>query len=378
MLKEVLFISSGGPDFASEELWSRTAVDLARQGCLITASVMGWPADHWRTQHLRAEGVRVQVRPTRYQILERVWHRAASKGKTKAVIEIERIVKNNRPQLVVFSEYFAYPPIELLELCVYKKLPFVTIANGNYDEVWPYDPEAERYRDAFKEAVRCYFVSNATLLLTEKHIGCELPNAEVVWSQYNVDYNSSPVWPTLSSDGELRLACVARLDPPTKGQDILLEAIAKPVWAKRAWHLSVYGLGPKLHSLERLTSRLGLSNRVTFEGHVPVEKIWSSNHVLLMPSRHEGMPLAVVEAMLCGRPVLATDVGGNSEIVVDGVTGFLVGAPTVDSLAHGLDRMWANRMNLEIMGRTGAQRIRALVPENPIRVFANKIRGLPH
>ena len=52
-----------------------------------------------------------------------------------------------------------------------------------------------------------------------------------------------------------------------------------------------------------------------FAGHRPVEEIWASNHVLVMPSRAEGFPLAIVEAMLCARPVLASDVAGNSEIV---------------------------------------------------------------
>jgi glycosyltransferase involved in cell wall biosynthesis len=84
----------------------------------------------------------------------------------------------------------------------------------------------------------------------------------------------------------------------------------------------------------------------------------------------------IVEAMLCGRPVLATDVGGNSEIVVDGVTGFLAAAPTVGSVAQALERLWANRADLESIGKAGAKRIRGLVPANPIRVFSEKIEHL--
>jgi glycosyltransferase involved in cell wall biosynthesis len=138
----------------------------------------------------------------------------------------------------------------------------------------------------------------------------------------------------------------------------------------------LYGEGPRRNLLERLTSRLGLSDRVTFAGHVNVDEIWSSNQVLVLPSRYEGLPLVLVEAMLCGRPVLATDVGGNSEILVDGVTGFLTGAPTVAHVADGLERLWANRTNLENMGRAGAKRIRELVPADPIRVFSEKIMRL--
>ena len=369
----VFFISTMGAGDACEELWSRTAVDLARRGIPVSASVAGWSPDHWRVQYLRAAGVHVQLRPARYALWNRAWYHVFSRGKSKAFIEVEKLLREELPKLVVFSEGFAYPPIELIELCVSKDLPFVTIANGNYEEAWPYDADAARYRNAFAVALRCYFVSRATQGMTEKHIGCELSNGEVVWSQYNVDFQASPAWP---KDEELRLACVARLDPPTKGQDILLEALADPVWTSRAWHLSLYGEGPRRNSLERLTTRLRLSDRVTFVGHAPIENIWSANQVLVLPSRYEGLPLVIVEAMLCGRPVLATDVGGNSEIVVDGVTGFLAAAPTVGSVAQGLERLWANRADLESMGKAGANRIRGLVPANPIHVFSEKIEHL--
>lgn len=86
--------------------------------------------------------------------------------------------------------------------------------------------------------------------------------------------------------------------------------------------------------------------------------------------------MAIVEAMICGRPVLATDVGGNSELVIDGVTGFLAAAPTVALVAQCLERLRADRMNLDNMGRRGAKRIRELVPPDPISVRSEKLKRL--
>lgn len=374
--KSVIFISDQPADHASEELWSRTAMVLSNEGFSVYASVPGWSPLHWRTQKLRSAGVRVQTRPTHYPLWKRGWYYIFSRGKTKTAIEVEKLLRTEPPMLVVFSSGLFLPPIELLESCISLHLPFVTIANGNYEELWPYDVLAERYRSVFPLALRCYFVSKASLQLAEKQIGCELSNAEVVWSQYNIAFNASPPWPVSKGNGELLLACVGRLYPPHKGQDILLEALAGPVWVDRPWHLSLYGEGPMRNTLERLTARLGLSNRVTFAGHRAVEEIWSANQVLVMPSRCEGLSLAMVEAMLCGRPILATDVGGNSEIILDGVTGLLAGAPAVPTLAQGLERLWANRENLEEMGKAGTRRIRALVPSDPIRVFYEKIISL--
>jgi glycosyltransferase involved in cell wall biosynthesis len=129
-------------------------------------------------------------------------------------------------------------------------------------------------------------------------------------------------------------------------------------------------------SLERLVRRLGLADRVIFTAHLGVEDIWASNHVLIMPSRFEGLPLAVVEAMLCGRPVVATDVAGHSEIIKDGVTGFLADAPTADSMDQALERFWARRTTAQMMGEAGSTRIRRLLPPDPVRVFTGKLREI--
>ncbi|WP_423787774.1 glycosyltransferase, partial [Klebsiella pneumoniae] len=89
---------------------------------------------------------------------------------------------------------------------------------------------------------------------------------------------------------------------------------------------------------------MGLGDRVKFAGFVTsVENIWAANHALILPSRYEGMPLAMVEAMLCARPVVATDVAGHAEIIDDAINGFLADAPTVGSLGKALDRLWARR-----------------------------------
>ncbi|MBV8361748.1 MAG: glycosyltransferase [Deltaproteobacteria bacterium] len=57
----------------------------------------------------------------------------------------------------------------------------------------------------------------------------------------------------------------------------------------------------------------------------------------------DDLPLAMVEAILCRRPMVATDVAGHAEIIQDGVTGFLADAPTTASIATALERFWARR-----------------------------------
>ena len=376
--KRVAFISTmvGAPWGGSEELWSRTALYLSKEGFGVSTSLDEWLPLHERVLELARGGIDIWLRPKDYSLLKKAWNRARFGATRDTVLEAQRFLAKQRPALAVFSDGGPFPPIELLEYSIAKKIPFVALGQVNSYDFWIDDILAERYRKALTAARRCYFVSNANLQLAELQIGCKLTNAEVVWNPFNVDFHASPPWPSVNETQELRLSSVARLDPRAKGQDLLLEALARPIWANRNWRLTLHGEGRMRNVLERLIERFGVSNRVVFGGHVTVEGIWAANHVLVMPSRFEGLPLAMVEAMLCGRPVLATDVAGHSEIIEDGVTGFMAEAPTVPAVAHSLERLWEQRANLQQMGRAGAERIRQLVPMDPVSIFADKIKSL--
>jgi glycosyltransferase involved in cell wall biosynthesis len=361
----------------SEELWSETAIRLAAEGVLVTTSVQGRSSLHDKVRHLMGSGVQVRLRPERYSLLNRVHRRALTGWGSDLQNEIAKFLDLVQPEIVMFSTGTIFPPIEWLELCREKGLPFVTIGQVNCEYSWFDDETAARYRQVLRAAMRCYFVSKANLRLAEKQIGLEFSNAEVVRNPFNVDFSASPPWPSADESGVLRLACVGRLDLGVKGQDILLEALASSAWMNRPWRLALYGSGPMKNIIERLIERFGLNERVTLAGFVSrVEDIWAENHVLVMPSRSEGMPLAMVEAMLCGRPVVTTDVAGHSEIVEDGVSGFLAEAPTVASVAGALERLWERRHDVEAMGHAAANRIRNCVPVDPAGVFSEKIQLL--
>ena len=77
--------------------------------------------------------------------------------------------------------------------------------------------------------------------------------------------------------------------------------------------------------------------------------------------------------MLCGRPCILTDAGGNSEIMVDGQSGFLAIGATVRALDEAMERAWSQRENLSVFGREAAAHVRKLIPPNPAKVFAARL-----
>ncbi len=138
--------------------------------------------------------------------------------------------------------------------------------------------------------------------------------------------------PQAASSGPLRLVAVGRLDP-VKGHDVLLRALVDVPDAV----LTVLGEGVHRRALEALVLELGLSDRVRLPGwSEDVAAELGAYDVLVLPSRSEGWPLTVVEAMLAALPVVATPVGSVPEAVQHGQTGLLVPKDDPAALACAL------------------------------------------
>lgn len=374
----ILFVSTPFTDpwSGAEELWARAALDLMARGIAVSANVTAFSPLHPKLQELEARGLDLWLRPAWYSLRQHPWRWFRARHFGPAVHETRRLIDAHRPDLVVFSEGNALPQVDLLELCVARGLPFVTIMHANKEAVWYSDQLAERYRRALAAAQRCFFVSEGNLRLSEKQIGGEYVNAAIVRNPVNLDFHTALPWPALGTDGAWHFASVGRLYPSAKGQDLLLEALAQPAWQRRPWRLSFYGDGEMRQGLKWLTRKLGIASRVTFAGFTAVADIWAANHLLVMPSRFEGLPLSMVEAMLCARPVVATDIAGHREVIQDGVTGFLADAPSTGCLAAALERFWQHRGHAEEMGKAGARRIRELMPPNAGQVFAERLLAI--
>ena len=361
----------------SEELWSETAKELVARGVHVAASVHGSTPVHPRIQALIDRGIDVRQRSDKRSLVARVCRRLSRDTTWPPWIsDIAELIAKKKPALVVISDGGIVPAVSLVEL-VAKNSPFATIAHNNFEYWWPHDEMVSQYQNSYAKALRCFFVSEANKSLLEKMINWQFSNAAIVRNPFNVKFDARPSWPTPSEKGELRLACVGRLDIRSKGQNLLLEALARSIWQQRDWKLTFYGDGPMKKGIENLADRLQISHRVFMAGHVKdVETVWRDNHILVQPSWHEGLPLSIVEAMLCDRPVLATNVGGNAEIMIDGITGFLADAPTSDSIAAALERAWEARPRLEQMGKNGAEHIRQIIPQDPAAVFAEQLLEL--
>lgn len=129
--------------------------------------------------------------------------------------------------------------------------------------------------------------------------------------------------------------------------------------------LVLVGEGPLRSALEAQIRREGLADRVTLlASTTDIPSLLRTADLFVMSSRWEGLPLAIIEAMLTGLPVVGTSVGGVPEIVVDGETGFLVPPKDVDALASTLYRLLEDPNLRRRMGEAGRRRALAHFTES--------------
>ncbi|KDE54373.1 glycosyltransferase family 4 protein, partial [Methanoculleus sp. MH98A] len=146
---------------------------------------------------------------------------------------------------------------------------------------------------------------------------------------------------------------VGRLHP-VKGVQYLIEAVAIVHQEIPDVKLVIVGDGIERSRLDELAEKLNLNGCIQFAGQVPQESIPQLMHqadVFVLPSLSEGLPVVLLEAMAAGLPIVATNVGGNPDIVEEGVNGYLVNAKNSEEIA---DRLLVLLQNDEIQEEISA------------------------
>ncbi len=147
-----------------------------------------------------------------------------------------------------------------------------------------------------------------------------------------------------------------------KGVHVLIEAIA--LLGQQLVHqnleLHIAGDGDTMDELKEQVRRLDMEENVVFLGAVTdTESFYASLDIYVQPSFSEGLPNSVIEAMNAARPVIASNIGGNQDLVIEGETGYLFAAGDSEQLKDKLAMMISQSSKRLAMGRSGRERIKA-------------------
>jgi glycogen synthase len=159
-----------------------------------------------------------------------------------------------------------------------------------------------------------------------------------------------------------RILIVGRIER-AKGHDLLVEALPRIREAVPEAHLLVVGSdGDATEQLERRAAGLGVREAVRFAGaraRGELPPIYGSAAVCVVPSRFEAFPYVALEAMACGRPVVASKVGGLVEVINDGSDGVLVAPGSPAALAAAITRLLLDAPERRRLGREARERVAA-------------------
>ena len=363
----------------SEELWSRTALLAAREGHEVLAAVhlRREPRPKFFDELAKQSGrffyvAKPDPMPTRYYVRWlrklRLANTPPQRGRFTDVIDF-------KPDVLLVSLGGPANPATLPELAAFLqdcRCPVALLVQHAKDTP---DPGVLLHRDLLREvyvaARHVFFVAHRNASSLEDWLGTDLPHT-VVRNPVNLATHNCLPMPDANSP--LQLASVARLDCSDKGQDLMIDVLSQAQWRDRDISLTMYGAGSQKKFIEGLIARRRLSDRIRLAGHCDnIVALWTRHHALLMASRAEGTPLALVEAMLCGRPAIVTDVGGMSEWITDGESGFVAEAPYISSLGRALERLWSSRDRLGEMGLRARQVALRQFDPNPGRTMLDAL-----
>ena len=144
-----------------------------------------------------------------------------------------------------------------------------------------------------------------------------------------------------------------------KGHEYFLKA-AKIILDKvRNVIFLIVGDGPKRNELKRLAKELGIKDNIIFTGvREDTSELLKFADLFVLSSLREGFPITILEAMAASKPIVATDVGGNSEAVLHGITGFIVPPQNEEALAEAILSLLKNKKLAKEMGAKGRERVK--------------------
>ncbi|MGQ0739695.1 MAG: glycosyltransferase family 4 protein [Bacteroidota bacterium] len=270
-------------------------------------------------------------------------------------------ITKNKYDLVWFNVAALADLAELayaVQLCRKTNTAYWLILQHGYEDFFPAaQEEMDQVIDAATSARRFIFIADKNRVSLERAIGQPLENAfhsvnAIPGSKIAEAFQLGSANP-VSNSPTARFFNLGRFAPKDKAQHLLLETFAGSQWKGRDWQLNFIGVaGFGKTNLEKLIRYYGLNPEqikiTAYTDDVFTEIV--KNDVLLMPSRSEGTPFAMVESMACGRPALGTPVGGIPELIEDGQTGWLSRTVALCDISDKLEEIWSQKTQWKEMG----------------------------
>lgn len=371
--KHIVFIPENKHWGGSELLWSKTALWLASQNIYVTVlKHKNLKLPSWFNKESSFLSIE-DVRNVKLNLFKKICNRVLPyRLRFKVKKNRDKQVRKFQPSLVVSNQGFNFNGVHLTENLIKDNVRYVIVSQAVNEGVWPNKQLRAQMKRAFLNSEKNYFVSKDNIELTQMQLGFKLANAEIVRNPFNLSYNNSI---EVVKSETFNLAVVGRYHFSSKGQDVILRVLNQIKWKQRNLKVNFYGTGEDVENLRDVILNFNLTN-AQLHGYTNTAQIWKHNHALLLTSRYEGLPISIVEAMLCKRFVITTNVSGNTELLTDGENAFIAEAPRPEYVDKALERAWIKRHEWKEIGQRAYQVAIKKIPEHPEEIFGQKLLSI--
>jgi glycosyltransferase involved in cell wall biosynthesis len=338
-----LSLMNGAPWGGSEELWYRTALHAAAKGYKVGCAFYNWEEKKEKMAALEKAGCRIYLLPNK--------GRRKKSFLQKLQYKISRWQVNRMIGKLPFHDYsltvINQGGLEVLTTTwrnAFRCIPAYVLLFHNYNEGDVFQPAKASYlRQWLAKASLNLFAARRIQQMLEEKLDVTIRHPALLLNPITIEPpTAAPSYSPLKSP--YLFVMLAELDVTRKAQDKLLEALSQSPWTERDWQLHLYGTGNDKAMLQGLVETLGLSEKVVLKGHTShVKDVLQEAHLVLQLTHRDAMPLAVVEAMAMGRPVIVSNVGDMPYWVEDGRNGWVAKNASVAEIRAVLEKAWQEK-----------------------------------
>lgn len=362
MKKKLVFISTNKIFGGSEKLWIETVLENYKK---IDITVFVY-YEHEIIDTLKSK-VKVFVLNNRESFINKMKNKFLNKTS-----DFKILLLSLQPDLVVFSngEPFSFLREGEIVNCLYIKYIIVNHLISDFHWLSINNSNHSRYLAVYKNSQANFFVSNDNLYRFKQMIG-DFKNSYIIKNPITFKVDEVIDYPQVKDF--FQIAFVGRFEFYHKGIDLLLNALKDKIWEQRNVIFNFYGEGPHNSILKKEI----VENKLTFckvhDFIDDVTTIWRTNQIMVLTSRFEGMSLSITEASYYGRASIVTNVGGASEQIIDGETGFLINQISAESILSTLNKAWECRFKWKEMGLKAREEYLRSIKKDPVEEFTEKI-----
>ena len=348
-----VFVTTNNGSFngGSEVLWMETAIKLRELGHDVVVVIKRWYPFPEFFKEFADRGIKIFF---------------------KESLVFKNIV-DFQPDLMVVSTGCQDEGVDWYEQCKEYAIPYAIINQLTKEEhLWPIDIHKNaRVKDGYSSAEKVFFTCQNNHKIMESRLKSKISNYDIHFNSFHMDRNISLPFPDLETG--IRIAVPARLLTIHKGQDVIIKLLSRKKWKDREVQVNFYGDGPDKEQLISLAKEFNVSNVCFIDRVNDVSKIWEENHIILLASKMEGLPIVLVGAMMCARMPVVTDVGGHAELVDDNINGFVAHGTSVDALDDAMERAYERKDEIEKLGKLARDKVLDYMPLDPVQEFSDKI-----